>query len=305
VSTWQPSVWVDGHLQPADRPAVLALDAGLRSGVGVFETMRADGVRIVALSEHLARLIAGGQRLGIPIDPNRAVEGIATLLALPRPAVHRAVVVRVTGTAGALPAGAPVGVPAAAPTGQHVEGVGPGHLVVTLHAAPPVPSPPAAAVTVAARRWPADVKATSYLASVLAIREAQARGAEVALLADGDELLEAADGNLFLVLTEGLLTPTADGRLLAGVTRGRVLAAAARAGVTALESPITPVQVARAGAAFVTSAARGLRQLTNIDTTVFPADGPVAREAQRTIGLIAAQLAAEAAAAAAVSPARR
>jgi branched-subunit amino acid aminotransferase/4-amino-4-deoxychorismate lyase len=98
---------------------------------------------------------------------------------------------------------------------------------VTLHPAPALPSPATRAVTVTARRWPADIKSTSYVASILATRQAQAAGADTAVLCDGDELLETAEGNLLAMIDGVLVTPEADGRLLPGVTRELVLEEAA------------------------------------------------------------------------------
>ena len=132
---WEPPAWVDGRLLAGDAPAVPALDVGLRSGLGVFETMRAREERIPALAAHLARLTAGARRLGFELDPAGAVEGIAALLALPRPTSRRDVVVRVTATAGTLRPGGPVG-----SIGDPGDG-GPGHLLVTLHAAPQATEP--------------------------------------------------------------------------------------------------------------------------------------------------------------------
>jgi branched-chain amino acid aminotransferase len=245
--------WVDGRLHSGARAATVdALDAGLRSGWGVFETLRARGTTVRALEQHLARLADGAGRLGIAIDVGSVRDALTATLAAPR-AVED-VVARVTLTAGPVaedrwPAG-PIGRPA---------------LIVTLHPAPPLPTPSATAVRVTAHRWPADVKTTSYVASMLAGREAQAAGADVAVLVDGDELLETSDGNLLALVAGTLRTPAPDGRLLPGVTRGLVLAAATDLGIPVVEGPLRAADVHAAEVVLVTSTVRGVRTLHRLD----------------------------------------
>ena len=251
--------WVDGGLhRGADDPTVTVLDAGLRSGWGVFETLRAHGTDAWALEAHLTRLADGAARLGIAVDL-AAVRGALThTLAAPRPV--DAVVIRITLTAGPV-----------APDRWPTDPVGRPSLTVTLHPAPPLPAPAATAVRVTARRWPADVKTTSYVASVLATREARAAGADVAVLVDGDELLETADGNLLALVDGTLRTPPADGRLLPGVTRDLVLAAAVDLGMPVVEGPLHASDVDAAEAVLVTSTVRGVRTLSTLDGR--PLDG--------------------------------
>ncbi len=246
-------VWVDGRLRTGpDRAGVDPLDAGLRSGWGVFETLRVRGTSAATAEEHLARLLAGAARLGIAVDADVVRGALADTLAAPRPLDE--VVARLTVTAGPV-----------APDRWPAEPVGRPTVTVTLHPAPPLPAPAASAVRVAARRWPADVKTTSYVASVLAGQEAQARGADVAVLVDGEELLETSDGNLLALVAGTLITPAADGRLLPGVTRGRVLAAAADLGIDVAEAPLHVGDLWAAETVLVTSAVRGVRTLHRLD----------------------------------------
>lgn len=231
---------------------VSALDAGLRSGWGVFETLRAHGTATLALDRHLDRLVEGAGRLGITADAERIRAALQHTLAAARD-VHE-VAARVTLTAGPVDPTAWPATPTGAPT-----------LIITLHPAPPLPRPAARAVTVTARRWPADVKSTSYVASVIASQEAQAAGADTAVLCDGDELLETAEGNLMAVIDGTLVTPEADGRLLPGVTRGLVLEQAQRLGVPVRTGPLQRDAVAEAEVVLVSSAVSGLRTVGELD----------------------------------------
>lgn len=227
-------------------------DAGLRSGWGVFETLRAHGTATTAVERHLARLADGAGRLGIAVDVGRVRVALEATLAAPRD-VHE-VAARVTLTAGPVDTTTWPSLPLGAPT-----------LAVTLHPAPPLPRPPARAVTVTARRWPADVKSTSYVASILATREAQASGADTAVLCDGEELLETAEGNLLAIVDGVLVTPDADGRLLAGVTRDLTLEAATRLGVPVRTGPLRHADLMTAEVVIVSSAVNGLRSVAQLD----------------------------------------
>jgi branched-subunit amino acid aminotransferase/4-amino-4-deoxychorismate lyase len=244
--------WLDDGPVAASSATVRASDAGLRSGLGVFETLRAHGTALLAADRHLERLVHGAARLAIAVDTDRVAHALTATLAAPRD-VHE-VAARITLTAGPVAGDRWPATP-----------IGPATLLITLHPAPPLPLPAVSAVTVTARRWPADVKSTSYLASVLAQREAAAAGADVAVLVDGDELLETAEGNLIALIDGELVTPPDDGRLLAGVTRGLVLEEGERLGLASREASLRHADVARADVLLVTSAVSGLRTVRTLD----------------------------------------
>lgn len=249
--------WVDDRLLAAGAEAatavVSAYDTGLRSGLGVFETLRAHGTATLAADRHLDRLGAGARRLGVRFERPEIERALEMVLTAPRP-THE-VVVRITLTGGPLDltSGWPP-----APNGRP-------SLVITLHPAPPLPLPPGRAVTTTARRWPADLKATSYVASLLAASEARAAGADIAVLVDGDELLETAEGNLFAVYGGALVTPPDDGRLLAGVTRSLLLETAVDLGIPWRTEPLRRADVVRSEALALSSSVAGLRTILSLD----------------------------------------
>jgi branched-chain amino acid aminotransferase len=251
--------FVDGRVIPAGQPAMVpAHDAGFRTGWGAFTTLRARGVDAALLERHVTRLADDAAAIGIPIGADDVLVAARSLLAVERGVDQ--VVVRITVTAGG-----PVDVDA-------WPQVAAGHasLVITLHAAPALLAPPVRAITHDARRWPGAVKSTSYLASVLATRDARAAGADVAVLCDGDELLETAEGNLFALLDDDLLTPAADGRLLPGLTRELVVAAAADLGLRVRTAPLRRRDVERARALLVTSSVAGIRTVRTLDGHPLP-----------------------------------
>lgn len=266
--------WLADRLVPLDDARISVLDLGLRSGLGVFETLRADPVagrwRLLAPEQHRERLIDGALRLGIVAraDTAHLAATFDTALVALLDRSSETVDVGVDASSGiVLRCTVTAGVPERADAWP-LQAAGVPLLIVTCHPAPELPLPPASAVTVAARRWPADVKSTSYVASLLANREARERAADVALLCDGDEILESAEGNVFALVDGVLCTPAADGRLLDGVTRRLALAAAATHGLPTRIGPLTIEAISRAERAFTTSSVQRIRSLSSVNGVV-------------------------------------
>jgi branched-subunit amino acid aminotransferase/4-amino-4-deoxychorismate lyase len=263
-------VWIDGRLVLSTDAVVSALDMGLRSGLGVFETLRAHGTRTLAADRHTDRLIRGATRLGILVDREEVDGALRAILAAPRSVDQ--VVVRVTLTAGPLDTSSDwPPAPAGRPT-----------LIVSLHPAPPLPLPPASAATTLARRWPADVKSTSYVASLLANAEARASGADLAVLIDEEDLLETAEGNLFAILDGTLVTPPDDGRLLPGITRELVVEIAEDRGIPTRTGTLRMTDLSRIAALAASSSVAGLRTILSIDG-VMPGGGGATNGAEHSM----------------------
>jgi branched-subunit amino acid aminotransferase/4-amino-4-deoxychorismate lyase len=141
---------------------------------------------------------------------------------------------------------------------------------VLVVAEPPPPDPPPARVVVASQRVDASralptAKTANYLASLLALAEARAAGADEALLLSSDgAIVEAATANVFVVLGGALYTPPLASGPLPGVTREAVLECAQMVGVEHLEVPLTLSEVARAEEVFLTNSVVGLRPVRTI-----------------------------------------
>lgn len=83
-------------------------------------------------------------------------------------------------------------------------------------------------------------KTTSYLPCILALREAQARGADEALFVDGKgRILEGSTTNVFAVDGTRLITAPVSAGLLPGITRAWVIDAARDMGVRVVERALT------------------------------------------------------------------
>lgn len=257
-------VWVDGRIVEAEAAHVSALDLGLRSGIGVFETLRVRAGTTFRLSAHLERARSGAASLGIALEPeglaaalDALLDEVARRLARPRSALAD-LVVRLTVTAGPVD---PAAVFPPAPLGRTTR-------ILTLHPAPPLPLPPARAITVSGARALAATKTTSYAAAHLAQRTAQAAGADVALLVEDGRVVEAANGNVLALAGGVLVAPPVGDRALAGVTRAalvELVASGALPGRSVEERALDLDALAAADAVLVTSAVAGLRDVVALD----------------------------------------
>jgi branched-chain amino acid aminotransferase len=97
---------------------------------------------------------------------------------------------------------------------------------------------------------------------------------------------EAATANVFIMQGERLLTPSLESGPLPGVTRAVVLEIARREGVLVVEADVTPSDLARAAAVFLTSSVAGLRPVALIEGSP-PACDPITwRAPERTHPLV-------------------
>lgn len=270
------SILLNGH-PPADRArAIAADDRGLHYGDGLFETALLTGGRIRFLDDHLERLAAGCERLGLPC-PERAtlLREIATLTAGRGEGILKVTLTRGSGGRGYR-----------APQGQAAT------RLLALHPAPAAPASPDAGISV---RWCsmrlgrnpalAGIKHLNRLEQVLAQSEWNAGDMEEGLMLDTEgELVSATAGNLFLV-REGQLA-TSDLRYcgIRGVMRGRVIVAALEAGIEVDEQPLWATDLEAADEVFITNSIRGIRPVASLGERHWPT-GAVTRQLAATLKL--------------------
>ena len=242
-------------------------DRGLLLGDGLFETVLAVDGALVGLAEHLDRLAAGCQALGLPA-PDRAEAEAVMRRALAGLEAPRAAV-RLTLTAGS--GGRGLDRPAA-----------PAPRLFAAAAPSPKPQGPARLATARTRRNEgspaARLKTLGYLDNVLARGEAHAAGADEALMLNNrGEAACAAAANLFWIREGRLFTPALDCGVLAGTMRAAVMAAASRLGVEAMEVRAGLEAVREAEAAFLTNSLIGLREVSALDGEAFAPSALAAR----------------------------
>jgi len=110
------------------------------------------------------------------------------------------------------------------------------------------------------------IKSSNLLNNILAVREAQARGAEEPVLLNHEGFLaEGASTNVFVARHASLLTPPLSAGILAGITREVVLELAAALGIACREQPLHLDDLLSADEAFLTSTTREVVPVRQVD----------------------------------------
>ncbi|MDR1293985.1 MAG: aminotransferase class IV [Bifidobacteriaceae bacterium] len=264
-------VWIDGRIVAAgEATGVSVFDHGFIVGDGVFEAIRLDHGRPLALGLHLDRWQRSAAGLGlVPLDREAAERCVAEVLDANRHVLDGSHdILRLTYTAGPGFLGSPR---EAGTVPTMVAAVTSGH----------VPEPATSVITVP---WPrnergalAGLKTTSYGENAMALAHARAAGASEAIFATTTgRLCEGTGSNIFIVRDGLALTPPLDDGVLAGITRILVMQQNA---VTQQSVPLA--SLADADEAFLTSTVRDVQAVTQVDGKAIGDGqiGPVTRAA--------------------------
>ena len=266
-----------GALEPR---GVSVFDRGFLYGDGVFEVLRTYRGAPWRLEEHLGRLALAARHVGItvPVSNARWLSEVRDVLE-ERPRGDDSVL-RLALTRGVAPPGID---PALASTPTR------------LTLATPLPALDASlyrrgrraallAIDRATRRPGilslAGVKSSNYQLHIVALREAQGRGFDDALLLSSDgALLEATSANVFLVTDGVVRTPPVEDGLLDGITRAEVLSVARELGLPTACARLEATDVWRADEVFLTSSVRELVPVVQVDAHDVGAavPGPITR----------------------------
>lgn len=236
-------------------------DRGLLLGDGLFETMLWTGGGMPHLAAHLERMAAGCEALGLPAFDLEQARLLC--LAAPREAGLAEVraAVRLTLTAGS--GGRGLDRPAAPVI----------RLAARAAAAAPVTTPVDLVLAKTRRNEGSPgsrLKTLSYLDNVLARAEAQAAGADEAVMRNNHgDLTCAAAANLFWVTDGSLYTPALHCGVLAGIARGRVIEAAKGLDVDVHEVATGAEALDEAEAVFLTNSLIGVRPARRFEGETF------------------------------------
>ena len=238
-------VYVSGAWRTAADASISVFDHGLLYGDGVFEGIRAYNGRVFKLERHIDRLFDSAKAIRLEIPRSHAEVCDIVVETCRRNEISdgyiRLVVTRGPGDLGVDPRKCPraeliviarqLTMYAAASTGIRV-------ITSTFRRnAPDATSP--------------SIKSLNYLNNVLARIEANDRGADEALMLDGQGYVaEATVDNFFIVSDRGLLTPPTATNLK-GITRETLLELAASLGIKTEERPFTMFDVWTSKEAFI------------------------------------------------------
>jgi branched-subunit amino acid aminotransferase/4-amino-4-deoxychorismate lyase len=251
-------VWIDGAEVPADAASFPPEDPG------VFETLAVREGRPLELAEHLARLSDGASGLGVPLrglpEIAAACESVASGVRAPRGWLK--VLATLSGRSAVLAGSAD----------------------------PDEEGRPVTAILV---RWSrshddplARIKTIARLHSLLAEREARARGADEGIWRnDRGHLAESGSANVFVVARGRLYTPSERDGILPGITRAIAIRAARSLGLVVHEGKVRLARLERADEAFLTSSVRGVRPIVRFEGAAVGrgTPGPIATAIRREV----------------------
>ncbi|MFN0085212.1 MAG: branched-chain amino acid transaminase [Blastocatellia bacterium] len=278
-------VWHNGELLRWDEARIHSSAFGLHYGAGVFEGIRcyetADGPAIFRLKEHLDRLYASAEvyNLKIGYSLEELTEAIRETI---RRNEFRSCYIRPT----AFFDTASLGIRAICPVSLNI---------LTWEWPNDFGAEKAARgmrVTVSPYRkfhssmMPTTAKATgNYQNSILAVREAAARGFDEAILLDmHGNLAEGAVENIFLVKNGRLITNDADSSILLGITRLTAIEIARDLGIEVEIRGIKLEELLDADEAFLTGTAIEIMPIREVDGRPIGAGarGPITERIQKT-----------------------
>lgn len=272
---------INGSVAPPEGARISVFDNGFTFGDSVYETLRTYGGRPFALARHLARLRASASRLSIALPHSDAqlaawLDDLLAHGANPESYI-RFVVSRGVGEISYRfdrvkgPTVVMVVKPyEPLPESHYAEGVP--TALSSVQRNPPQSLDPA-------------IKSCNLLNNILAVREAQARGAiEALMLNQRGELAEGASSNLFLVRGGSLLTPPLSAGILPGITRDVILELAPALGLPVREETLKVGDLWEAEEAFLTSTLKEAVPVRSVDGRPIGSGhpGPV------TLGVLAA-----------------
>jgi branched-chain amino acid aminotransferase len=253
---------VNGVVTEAAQARVSVLDNGFTFGDAVYETLRTYGRRPFHLDRHLARLrrSAGRLRIALPVGDDEMAQRVDALL---ERSGHPESYLRIIVSRG-------VG-----DISYNFDRVAGPTVVMVTKPFQPLPEAYyrdgiAVILSSVQRNHPRaldpGIKSCNLLNSVLAVQEAQDKGAlePIMLNANGD-VAEGASSNVFLVKGGVLVTPTLDAGILPGVTRELLIERAGVLGVPVRETTIRVPELLAADEAFITSSLKELAPIRTID----------------------------------------
>jgi len=253
-------VFLNSQFLPEGQAFVSVFDRGFLYGDGLFETLRVVHGHPFRWDQHWQRLVQGAEfiRIHLPLSSTVMRHNACQLVEQNRmpDSLLRIMLSRGVGARGYSPKGAD------RPT-----------LVMSLHPAPRLdPRQPAtwrlvtSSLRLLAQDRLAPFKTSNKLVQILARAEADAAGADEALLLDSaGHLIEGTSSNLFWLNETGLYTAPLSAGILPGVTRALVFEIAGSLGLPVAERMATRGQLQDAQGIFLSMSSVGIAEAVSLD----------------------------------------
>ena len=252
---------IDGRLLHRNEAGISPFDSAVQGGDAVWEGLRVYDGRIFRLKEHLARLRSSAKALAfaeIPGDEAIVAEIRRTLEANSmRDGVH----IRLTLTRG---------VKTTSGMDPRLNRSGPTLIVLAEFKAPVYGRTGLSLVTSSVRRFPPDcldpkIHHCNLIQSILAKIEANAAGADDALMLDRQGFVAETNATHVFIVTDGKVETSRDVACPEGITRSVVLELCRREGIPHVERDLTQTEVYRADEMFCTGTMGELAAVTTVD----------------------------------------
>jgi aminodeoxychorismate lyase len=252
-------VFLKGQFVPEERAVISVFDRSFLYGDGLFETMRVFNAKPFRWEQHMERLQRGAEflKIKLPFSPKQ-LRGFADELIAKNKMPEG--LLRLTLSRG-------IGVRGYSPRGAENPS-----LVMSLHVAPEPGAPmPSWKLITSSHRLPANeplaqFKTCNKLSQILARAEADAAGADEALLVNTDGfVVEGASSNLFWLEDGTICSPPLASGILPGVTRAMVLEICLALGLQTKEASISAEQLQRVDGVFVSLSSFGVVEAASHD----------------------------------------
>lgn len=259
-------VYINGKLVHRDEAGVSPFDSSVQNGDAVWEGLRVYDGRVFRLDQHLDRLFKGAEMLAYQGMPTRDELVEAIRVTLKANAMRDGVHIRLTVSRG---------VKYTSGLDPRINQRGCSVFVLAEHKPPVYDKQGITLATASVRRPFADVlnqhiHSCNQLTSILAKLEANATGADDALMLDTAGNLAETNATHVFLIKEGLVfTPTTDA-CPEGVTRAAVLELCERHTIPFEVRTIPEGEVHAADAVFVTGTMGEIVPVVRIDQTQFP-----------------------------------
>jgi len=269
-------IFLNGKFVPEERAVVSIFDRGFLYGDGLFEAVRIVNGQPFQWSQHIERLQRGAEFLKIKLPfPEKSLRDFAKKLTAKNKmpdAILRLTLSRGIGARGYSPKNA------TRPT-----------FTMSLHPARKIDfkNPPKWKLITASFHIPADeplaqFKTCNKLLQVLARAEAEARGADEALLLNiRGFVAETTSSNLFWIERNEICTPPVAAGILPGVTRATILEICSKLKVSTRQKNIRPEKLPRANGVFLSLTSLGVVEVERLDGKILNRS-PLARHIART-----------------------
>jgi aminodeoxychorismate lyase len=253
-------VFLNGQFVPESQAVVSVFDRGFLYGDGLFEGIRVFNGRLFRWKQHMERFQLGANflRIAVPFSAE-AIEEFATRLIFENQMPNS--LLRLTLSRGVGPRGY---------SPRHADQ--PTLVMATYPMASVEPSnPPAWRVFISSFRLPAGeplarLKNLNKLPQVLARAEADAEGAEEALLLNSDGyVVEGSTSNLFWITNGTVCTPPLPSGILPGVTRAVIVELCGKIGVVVREENIGLAELHGMDGAFLSLSSNGIAEVAFVN----------------------------------------